>query len=356
MARHRIALASVCVLLCVANVSPSRMSATSEPTGWSQPAIDVEMEPLQLTTPVYKQLIVRRGTNGTMVIVDTTQHRLVLVEGQERTRWLGGIGNARGDLYYPVDVVAGIRSELYVMEDGNARIQVLDTTGRHLRQFAYQQPAFGMAVLRDGTVLVARPEGLTLFDVFEPSGRFRGRMGEFFAASSIPGVAGRSLHSRELLTGLHRVAVTADDDDSLWVAYLHLPIVRKLKSDGSLIWTKEISLPSVQPIARAVWQQPPPRQFASVGDGTIQLTLVLKGICADPQGGVVVLLGDNSVMRLRADGSIDWIVVPRTKGRTPNLNSIAIDQDGDVVLSQFLGGRLFRIPRGVLHHGRTTTH
>jgi hypothetical protein len=169
-------------------------------------------------------------------------------------------------------------------------------------------------------------------------------MGRFLEPAAIPGAAGRPLDSR-WQAGLHRVRLAVDPDGSLWVAFMHLPIVQKLRPDGTEAWSQQIKVPSLESIVRAVWDQPPSPKFASVGDRNIQLTLVLKDIVADRHGGAFVLLGDNRVLRLRPDGSPGALLIPDRK--TLKLSSMAVLLNGDLVAAEFLAGRLFRIPRAL---------
>src|ERR1051325_5965705 len=66
--------------------------------------IKASVAPSAVTVPIElgNQLRLRTLRDGTVVVVDTGRHRLVLLGAS--TKWLGGIGNGPGELYYPFDV------------------------------------------------------------------------------------------------------------------------------------------------------------------------------------------------------------------------------------------------------------
>ena len=112
--------------------------------------------------------------DGTVWVTDTGNKRLVAYDqGLKQVRVLGRLGNGPAEFSDPVGIAAGRDGFLYVADAGNQRIQILDATGRFVRQIPMPDWKVGIEphldVDRDGTLYVANPPRNALLEL-EPSG------------------------------------------------------------------------------------------------------------------------------------------------------------------------------------------
>lgn len=102
--------------------------------------------------------------NGEFVVAGAVGASGVLVfprKGGAPSRSLGRLGQEPGELSSRIRLAVGKSDELYVMDDGNRRITVLDATGSHLRSFPLPGGRFrDFMPLPDGSVIAhRRPSG-----------------------------------------------------------------------------------------------------------------------------------------------------------------------------------------------------
>ncbi len=310
--------------------APVLLSAASSGNSASEVRVPVELGNL---------LHLRSLRDGTVVVVDATRHRLVLL--QAAPKWLGGIGNGPGELYYPFDVAEGQDGTLLVLEDGNARVQVMDRAGAFRRAFAYRQPAYSILALSREDILIAHPELTGSVDVYNSHGVRVQTIGGDAGRVAIETAGHPIVLDDRLRRGLMRVHLAADQRGGFWLAYMHLPVVQRFDSRGTLLWTKKIALESLKKVVSAVWKQPPDRELMSLGDGSIQLTLVIKAVASTSQDGLVLLLGDDSLIRVTAEGIVQSVSI-RGPGNGA-LNSIAVTFTGDILATQFLGRKVLQV-------------
>jgi DNA-binding beta-propeller fold protein YncE len=114
------------------------------------------------------------ATTGRIYVCDTPRHMVIVMD--DRGRVIGklgkrGGGDQPGEFRLPSQAVVG-GGELFVLDAGNTRIQILDTAGHFRRaiNLAYADHRTGLAVDNQGNIYVSDPV-LNQIQVFSRGGR-----------------------------------------------------------------------------------------------------------------------------------------------------------------------------------------
>ena len=318
-------------------------------------AASVQRQPVTMTLPRGLSfgthlLLGQNAAGDEAVVVDRANHRIVAVEWAPSGdagptddlprgagyRTIGRIGNARGEFYYPNRVVVDRGGRVYVLDDGNRRVQLLTLDGDHVDDFPFQPPTFGMAADGEGIYVNELTAG-RLVTVYDQRGR---RVRKFGWQKTVDQLreskrVGNRVATPYLQRGLNRARLVLGRPGELWVVYLHAPVIQKWTTDGALEWERMLDDPDLAEIAEMVWTEPPSREHMSIGDGHVQLTVVLKDASFDTEAGeLVVLTGDDRLLRVSDGGSVRGSVVLPRDGQGRYLE-VGTGPDGVVVLTRF---------------------
>ncbi len=281
----------------------------------------------------------RRPSQYYLLDRDTHAVRVVSADG---TRLIGEIGNAPGELYYPFDLALTSDDRLYIKDGGNHRIQILGADGRYVGQFPDKPKSEGIGVNAHGEVFIGQPATGRLVSVYDASGKKIGAFGDLLSPSAVYGsqLAGKDSEYRR---AMNRVRIAVDDEDHVWVAFIHAPIVYKFDRSGKLLAKTTLQLPGLSQLTAAVLQQPPPKEYMSQDLDGLPLTMVIKEVVFDRKTRrPLLLLGDDRIVYLGPDNSPERIVWPLLrKGHT--LETLATDDDGGIFTSEFSTGQIFRV-------------
>ncbi len=112
-------------------------------------------------------------TTGLVYVCDRQRHMIIIMD--DRGKLISKIGkrgggDKPGEFRFPSQLVVG-RGEVFVLDAGNTRIQILDTAGHFLRaiNLAYEDNRTGLAVDDQGNSYVSDP-GLNQIEVFGHDG------------------------------------------------------------------------------------------------------------------------------------------------------------------------------------------
>lgn len=168
--------------------------------------------------------------NGTIYVVDLPSDRIVVYDPQGRPlRSIGKTGQGPGELMRPVDVRV-VGRKIFVLEAGNFRVSVFDTSGAFVSAFrvAPLSESQKIAVTPDASSICLNeppPLSATLFTLYDSNGQVLKRFGEPFPAAT----RGESFV-------MNTVCYDFDQDGNLYVFFQFRPEVRKYSAQGELLY------------------------------------------------------------------------------------------------------------------------
>jgi hypothetical protein len=299
---------------------------------------DLVRVPLEVGVENIKKLLFQ---GDRMFVLGWSEHEVVVGSGSDSTslRRFGSIGNGKGEFYYPADLVIGPHGYLYVADSGNSRIQVLDPEGKLVSAFSDAPKSVGLAVDHEGLVYLGQPRTGSLVSVYGQDGRRVRSFGDLVLPSTVYG-QGYLAKDEEYKIPMNRAWMTVDDDDNVWMAFLHYPLICKFSRDGRLLLKRTVDLSGLELLKKAVWQSPPPGGHASVKFDGIQITLITKDILFDPaRKEIVVLLGDERILVLDKNGAPKYTLTPDTD---IVLHRLAMRR-GDLMTFEIFSRNVYRI-------------
>jgi hypothetical protein len=286
-----------------------------------------------------RKVVFSRSQPSAYFLLDRETHAVHLVQ-PGGTRLIGGIGNAPGELYYPFDLAVGDGDRLYIKDGGNRRIQILGENGHFLGEFPDLPKSEGMGVDNRGDIFIGQPATGHLISVYDRTGKKLAAFGELLSPAAL--YPQLKAHETAYQTAINRVRIAVDDEDNVWVAFIHAPIVRKYDRSGRLLTQQTLRLPGISQLTAAVLQAPPPPRYISQNFDGIQITMVIREIVFDRKARQpLLLLGDDSIVCLSRDGVPERIIRPDLHGAL--LETLAVDNEGTIFTSKFLSAQLLRV-------------
>jgi DNA-binding beta-propeller fold protein YncE len=115
--------------------------------------------------------------DGTVWVTDTGNKRLIAFDaGLGKLQTLGHLGSGPEEFSDPVGIVVSRAGAIYVADAGNQRIQMLDKTGRYIRQAPIDGWKMGdepyLDVDEDGTLYATHPSHNAVLQI-DPSGSLK---------------------------------------------------------------------------------------------------------------------------------------------------------------------------------------
>ena len=272
-------------------------------------------------------------SNGMLYFLEMGNHRIISVKEGEILDQIGRIGNGKGEFYYPKDFFIHKKTSYYVLDRGNKRIQIVDGTGRYIGGFPDISKSWGFSVNSRGDVLLGQPILNKLLSIYNPKGKRLHQFGELINPSDIYGLEYKQYDENYQLP-MNRVYLSVDEDDNVWVGFLYMPLILKYNKNGDLAIRKILNIPGLEPLKKAVWQNPPPTEYLSMNIDGIQLTLIIKDMAYNfDSSKLYVLLGDDRILVINSDGREECIIVPKI--RRGSLDRIFITGNGDLMVTFF---------------------
>lgn len=299
---------------------------------------DVEEVPLDAQLNYIQKMVFY---NDSLYILDSGNHRIVVIKDNKVIRQIGMIGNETGDLYYPSDLDIGNNGYLYVLDRGNKRIQILNPMGKAIGHFPDRPRAFGMAVNSRGDIYLGQPKLKKLVTVYDYQGKRIKRFGELQKPSEVYGLKFKKYDKKYRLP-MNRLYLVVGENDDLWIGFYHMPVICKYNRDGYMVNKKIIELPGLEPLKQAVWNPASSRDYITFGLDGLVLTMVINDISYEKSSQrLYVLLGDNRILVIKPDAKKEYVIKPRIiKGAIEN---IAVNDSGDIFASFFFSNKLYRL-------------
>jgi hypothetical protein len=305
------------------------------------PEFRAELSPVPPVDDVHliRKVVFSRSRPATFFLLDREAHAVRVVQPRG-SRLIGDIGNAPGELYYPFDLAVADDDSLYVKDGGNRRIEIFGGNGKFLGQFPDLPKSEGIGVDRRGNIYIGQPATGHLISIYDRTGKKLGAFGDVVSAGALyPQLRAKD---RAYRTAINRVRITVDDEENVWVAYIHAPLVLKFDRNGRLLAQQILRLPGIAQLTAAVLQTPPPSRYISQNFDGIPLTMVIREIAFNRAARQpMLLLGDDRIVCLGRNGAPEKIIRPEVEGGS--LDTLSADTGGTIYTSKFLSAQLFRV-------------
>ena len=141
---------------------------------------------------------------------------------------------------------------------------------------------------------------------------------------------------------MNRVYLAIGENDEIWAAFYHMPLICRYDNKGNLIYKKIINIKGVENLKNAVWDKALQSEYLSLGmDGTT-LTMVINDIVYEEKSkNIYVLMGDNQIFVINVKSNENYVIKPRIiKGA---IEKIGITDKGVIYLSFFFSSKLYRL-------------
>ncbi len=279
--------------------------------------------------------------NGFLYVLDAGNHRLVKISGFEVIEQIGMIGNNKGELFHPSDFFIAGDDDIYFLDKGNKRIQVISTKGRYKSHFPQNKTATGICVGSGGKIVVAQPANGKLLSLLKQSGNVISTYGDMVYPSAIFGEKYKK-RDEGYLQAMNRVFVEAGGAGHVWVGFYHMPLICRYGPDGRPVLEKTIKIKGISALNEAVWDTSNHPEYLSFGAAGISLTLIIKGLEYVPKRGeLFILLGDNRFLVIDKSGEEKYIIKPKIISGA--IETFCLADNGDIFLSFFFSPKLYRL-------------
>jgi hypothetical protein len=275
----------------------------------------------------------------TLYVLDMENHRIILIKDKEVIGQIGRIGNGKGELYYPEDFFITKDKLLYVMDSGNNRIEIFNLQGKYLYDFPVHIKSLGMGTNSKGEIFLGQPALKNIISVYNSKGKHVRSFGSLMSPSELYGENFKK-YDRSHIIPLNRVWLTLDNEENLWLGFLHAPLICKYNQMGKLIFKKIIDLPDLDKLKKAVWQSPPPSEYLSMNIDGIQLTLIIKDITFDKKNKeILVLFGDNRILSMDLEGNEEFVIKPKLNGAIEKISKVK----DEILVSIFFSPKIYKL-------------
>ncbi len=274
--------------------------------------------------------------------VELSNNRILVFNSeQEVVSQVGGIGQEAGAFYEPVEIRFDSEGNFYVLEEGNERVQWFNKKGLPRGQFRVHPTAVGFAVNSKGEIFAGQPQKGKLISVYARDGRLLRSFGELCTPSSVYGEMYQR-YDEWYQIAINRIQLDTDEEDNLYVAFYHAPIIRKYTSSGELVFEKRIHGVEMEKLIDVFWNVPVAKishqgALSQNIDG-IQLLMLIKGIAV---GGktIYLLLGNDSILPLAVKSGTQGVSIQLPRINRGSFYSISAFKEEMLILTTFTFGQ-----------------
>lgn len=238
------------------------------------------------------------GRSGNIYVFDDGNARIVKLDA--RGRFIAAFGQADsgpgavrpGGLN---DSIAVDDDEnVYVSDPGTPKIMIFCSNGTFQRSFRLPFPATSIAVNRKREIFLTpdstRPTELVY--VFSETGKFLRRFGEGLIKSS-----------GNLARQINVAVATCDGNDNLFVAFRSWPLIRKYSPEGKLLTENNFAIPA-ELVSDSQRKNYSLEFFAKNADSAFMPPLITHSISVNGRGTGHLLLNAHSIVSFASSGRV----------------------------------------------------
>jgi|GEM_PF-1939101 len=258
--------------------------------------------------PIEPRRVLRH--NGEYFILDYKTSRILIYDqAMKFKRSIGSVGAGPGEFFHPEDFVIK-RGLIYIYDQGNHRIQVVDLNGEFISQFRLPYIR-GLAVNSKGEIFVGQPEKGKLVSVYSKDGKLLRSFGELKSFSGVYGEQHKDKDAK-YRTAINRVTLTIDSQDFIYVTFVVAPIIQKYTPEGELVFETRLRGPSIDLLTHYVVTEAMAKKIVVQFMGADMANLTTWESSIDPRNGnIFALLPDNALYVLNSEGKQVAVFTPR---------------------------------------------
>lgn len=241
-----------------------------------------------------------------LFVSETFKHRVTVFDANtyQLIKELRTVGSGELEFYYPRTVRTDKEGNLYILEEGNKRVQIISPHGSFFTAIPLDYLAFSLAVDNSGRTYVNQPQRGALISAFAWDGKLIRQFGQLKEPSGVFGPKYKQYDDSHRLQ-LNLASLDSDNDGHIYLAFTHLPILQKYRNDGTLVWEKRLKGPGIEWLEAALWNPPKEPGLLKFNAFRVVLVVIIKGISYDPVRNLIaLLLGDDTVWILNTNGDV----------------------------------------------------
>ena len=279
-------------------------------------------------------------------ILESYNHRILAIKDGKIVHQIGGIGQGKGEFYYPRDFAIDNKINFYVFDfvgRGINRVQCLDPGGKYLAGFNAESRAWGFAVDSSYHVLLGTPTLKVVVTEYDTLGKKLAGFGKLVLPSEIYGDKYES-SDKYYTIPMNRVNIAVDKDDNVWLSFLFMPLVLKYDKKGNLLFKKVIDLPGLEPVKKALWKpgSKEAKDYLSMNLDGIQMPVIIKDIIYnESQSTFYLLLGNDTILVMSPTGEYRYLIKPLFAGGT--IEKFFLLETGDIIVRFFYHPECYRL-------------
>jgi len=189
---------------------------------------------------------IRIDKNNNILILDEGNHKLLKFDRNGKLdKEIGIIGQATGELLYPMDFFIYNNEEIYILDKGNNRIQIFDLDGNKIhivksRLFRMVLPTTNFYINSRKNIYLNIPDLGFLFTVLDFNGKIINQFGKL--------IKGKLLENH--------VDFVIDNEDNIFVSFKSKGIIRKYDINGNLLFNTTINCKELMLVRKQIEKLP----------------------------------------------------------------------------------------------------
>jgi hypothetical protein len=207
--------------------------------------------------------VLHAGPDHHLYLLNRTRHEIRVLSPVFRPlRRIGGFGQGPGELLFPIDFAVDARSNLYVVEKGNQRLQKISPRGEGLLAVPLDKRVTSVAISRQD-VFIANADVRHLFSrLDEPRHRLEAVAGQRDfpwlrqpLAAAVPDASRRSTIEAGFQAVLNKALLRVLPGNRLAALFIGAPVFRIYEADGDLLSERFLSSPGLDAKSRETHQE-----------------------------------------------------------------------------------------------------
>lgn len=278
---------------------------------------------------LYKPSTIRCDLHGNIYLLDQGNARIMVYDSSGT--WMNQIGKegrGPGEFLDPTDFYIDKFNNIYVVDVGNRKVAMFDSEQNYKNEFrieaTYLAPENRIAVSSKGEIYLHLPEHGYLFSVYSKNGLLIKRFGDLREYNYIH----KNIFASMLF---NQVAFDFDNEGYLNVLFLAMPIFRRYDPDMNLLFEKEIHTEEMKLVKKEYLQRlkkHPPKDPTTISYSLYFYDLYVKG---NGENLIALRRGRTKFYYLTKDGEIKFALKPQPYDNSPYIFKFCETKKGELL-------------------------